>query len=88
MLDLGKIRAHRIYDLLGFYDRAIGLITTDTATAHLAPASKVPTLWFTVPGWGKSVPRGNVALHVQYDQVPRYLGEIDLLMQHWKEQLS
>lgn len=85
MLDLGAIRAHRIYDLLVFYDRAVGLITTDTATCHLAPASNVPTLWLTVPGWGKSVPRGNVALHVQYDEVPRCLGEIEMLIQDWQE---
>lgn len=83
-VDLGQIMASRIFDLLGFYDRAVGLITTDTSTAHLAPASKVPTLWLTVPGWGRSTPRGNVALHVQYDETPKRLGEIQALLEHWK----
>jgi len=84
MVDLGEVRAHRIFDLLGLYDAAVGLITIDSATAHLAPGSKVPTLWLTVPGWGRSVPRGNVALHVQYDQVPKRLSEIQAVIEKWK----
>lgn len=83
MVDLGQIRAARIYDLLGLYDKAVGLITIDTATAHLAPASKVPTIWLTVPNWGKSIPRGNVALHVQYDEVPKRLSEIEATIKSW-----
>lgn len=58
-VDLGRIMAHRIYDLLGLYDRAAGLITTDTATLHLAPASKVPYFAYKVNGWSASVPKGN-----------------------------
>lgn len=83
MLDLSTVRAHRIYDLLGLYDMAVGLITVDTATGHLAPASKVPTLWFTVDHQGCSVPRGNVALHVKYSETSKWLGEIDLLLKLW-----
>lgn len=82
-VDLGQIRAERIYDLLGLYDRAVGLITIDTATAHLAPASKVPTIWLTVPGWGRSVPRGTVALHVPYDETPKRLGDINAVVEAW-----
>ncbi len=84
MVDLGKIQAHRIYDLLGLYDAAAGLITIDTATAHLAPASNVSTLWFTVDGWTSSVPRGNVALHVKYNETPRRLHEIGATLERWK----
>jgi hypothetical protein len=84
MLDLGMVRCARIYDLLGLYDRAVGLITIDSATMHLAPASKVPTIWLTVPGWGKSTPRGNVALHVQYDQTPKRLEEIRAVLEKWR----
>lgn len=85
-LDLGAIHATRIYDLLGLYDRACGLVTIDTATAHLAAASKVPTVWFTVPGWTSSVPRGNVALHIPYDQFPRRAAEIRSVLQKWASQ--
>lgn len=86
ILDLGQLRAERIYDLLGLYDRAAGLITTDTATAHLAPGSKVPTIWFTVPGWNSSVPHGNVALHIPYDQFPKRASEIRPVLGKWATQ--
>lgn len=85
LVDLGVIRAYRIYDLLGLYDRAVGLITIDTATAHLAPGSAVPTLWFTVDSTGASVPRGNVALHVKYSETPKRLAEIENLLDKWLE---
>lgn len=83
LVDIGKIKAHRIYDLLGLYDRAAGLITIDTATCHLAPASKVPTIWFTVDSTGTSVPRGTVALHCKYSETPKRLGEIRSVLNHW-----
>lgn len=83
MLDLGVLKAARIYDLLGLYDRAAGLLTIDTATAHLAPASRVPAIWFTVCNWGKSVPRGNCALHVPYDETPRRLTEVSATLERW-----
>lgn len=83
MLDLGQIRAQRIYDLLGLYDKAVGLVTSDTATAHLAPATNIPTVWFTVPGWTSSVPRGNVALHIPYDQYPKRASELRPVLNQW-----
>jgi hypothetical protein len=38
ILDLSRVHAERIYDLLGLYDRAHCLVSTDTATLHLARA--------------------------------------------------
>lgn len=84
LIDLGRIRATRIYDLLGLYDRAVGLITIDTSTAHLAPGSSVPTVWFTVDGWSSSVPRGNVALHVKYSKTPAMIPEFQKVLESWK----
>lgn len=84
MLDLGQVRAARLFDLLGLYDRAVGLVTIDTATAHLAPASRVPTVWLTVDGWGSAVPRGNVAFHCPYSQTPKHLTEIGNVLEKWK----
>lgn len=83
MVDLGEVRAARIYDMLGLYDRAAGLITIDTATGHLAPASRVPTLWFTRSDWSRSVPRGNVALHIAYNEFPKRAREIPALLEKW-----
>jgi len=81
--DLGKIKAHRIFDLLGAYDVAAGLISSDTATAHLAHASKVPTIWMTVDSWCGSTPRGNVALHFGYNETPRRLKDVVGVLQSW-----
>jgi hypothetical protein len=77
-LDLGQIRALRIYDLLGFYDdpQTVGLVTSDTATLHLAQASDVPYIAFTVNGWRTSVPKGNCVLHIKYKDVPRMVPQI------------
>ena len=38
IVDLSRIRAERIYDLLALYERAYCLVSTDTATLHLARA--------------------------------------------------
>lgn len=86
LLDLGAIRATRIYDLLGLYEKAAGIITTDTATLHLCPAVKIPSIMFTVPGWTSSVARGNVALNFPYDQFPRRASEIRPVLDKWASQ--
>jgi hypothetical protein len=83
VIDLGQIRAPHLYDLLGLYDRAAGLITTDTATLHLAKASKVPYVAYTVDGWSSSVPLGNCILEVKYSQAPKRLGEVQAVLERW-----
>jgi len=79
-VDLGSITAYRIYDLLGLYDLAVGLITVDTSTLHLAPASRIPYIAFTVDGWRSSVPKGNCVFHAKYsnawEQVQRAMNAI------------
>jgi hypothetical protein len=84
LVDIGRIKAHRIYDLLGLYDAAAGLITIDTATAHLANASNVPTVWYTVDGWNGSTPRGNVALHVSYNNTRNRIDDLVAVLEKWK----
>ncbi len=84
IVDLGNVRAYRIYDLLGLYDIAAGLITVDTATAHLAHASKVPTIWMSVDGWCGSEARGNVALHFNYNSTPQRLNDVAAVLERWK----
>jgi hypothetical protein len=76
VVDLGPIHAFRIFDLLGLYDRAVGLITSDTSTMHLAPASKIPYIGFTVDSWSSSVPKGNCMLHLKYKQVRSKLQQV------------
>lgn len=42
IVDIGKIKAHRLYDLVGLLERAKFLVATDSAVLHLARA--VPSL--------------------------------------------
>ena len=79
-IDLGSVTAYRLYDLLGLYDLAVGMMTVDTATLHLAPATRIPYVAFTVDGWRSSVPKGNCVLHVKYskawEQISRTMEKI------------
>lgn len=72
---LDAIKAHRIFDLLGLYDHAQGLVTSDTATLHLAAASKIPYIAFINNGGSGSIPKGNCILSIRYGQVQQKLGE-------------
>jgi hypothetical protein len=83
VIDLGKVHGEKIYDLLGFYDRAIGMITTDTATLHLAAASSIPYIGYTVNGWCSSTPKGNVQLEIKYGDALNRLGEVSPMVQSW-----
>jgi hypothetical protein len=65
-INLGNIKAFRIYDLLAFYDMGAILVTTDTATLHLAAASHIPVVAYTVNGWGTSTPPKNTIIEVKY----------------------
>lgn len=73
---LDGFRAHRIYDLLGLFDRAAGMITIDTATLHLAAASRIPHIAITRHDWGHSTTRGNCILEVRYPETLKRLSEI------------
>lgn len=65
-VDLSRVHAERIYDLLGLYDRAIGMVTSDSATLHLASASRIPYVAFVNNGGSGSIPKGNCVLKVRY----------------------
>ena len=51
ILNLSKVKAERIYDLLGILDRASCLVTIDTAHLWLANAAKCPTVALVNDGW-------------------------------------
>ena len=66
VIDLSRFHANYIYDLIGLYDFSAGMITTDTATLHLATASDIPYIALINNGGAGSVPRGNCVLTVRY----------------------
>lgn len=75
-INIGPIKAFRIFDLLGLYDRAIGLLTCDTATLHLASATPLPYIGFLPIGWATSIPKGNCVYSCYYNQIPSRIPEI------------
>jgi hypothetical protein len=83
LVDLGRIHCHRIYDLMGVMDSAIGTITTDTATLHLAHGCPRPYIALTVDGWCSSTPRGNCQLEVKYSRFLSSLSEIIRVVETW-----
>jgi hypothetical protein len=76
LIDLSRIHAHRIYDLLGMYDHAACLITGDTATLHLAAASKVPTVALLANGGAGSIPKCQTVMTIRYNELLKNLNEI------------
>lgn len=76
LVDLSKVTARRIFDLLGLFDSAAGMVTSDTATLHLAAASKMPYVALINNGGAGSVPKGNCVLTVRYADVPQRRAQI------------
>lgn len=69
ILDISRIKARRVYDLLGLMDVAGGLITIDTAPLHLAAASGIRVAAFisTMPNlWCGSAPRCRCVASMRY----------------------
>lgn len=72
VVNTNETRAHRIFDLLGLFDVAAGLVTLDSAPLHLAAASKVPVINFVrCDGQAGSVPKNNSFATIGYSQIPR-----------------
>lgn len=85
LVDLGKVHAERVFDLVALYERAVGLITSDTLTLHLAPATKIPYIAYTVGGWTRSQPRGNCVLEITYNHTPQRVEEALAVVESWKQ---
>ncbi len=84
VIDLRRVKAAAIFDLLGLFDRAAALVAIDTATLHLARASEVPLIALITDGptpWHGSVPKKEAKLSLKYGE---YLGraqEVDLVLE-------
>lgn len=80
IVDISNIRADRFYDLLGLYERAAGLISTDSGCLHLAqatPALPVIALVTDSPDrWHGSPLRRNHVARITYSEFPFRKGEI------------
>jgi|SRR4029077_1171562 len=85
IVELGGIKATRIYDLLGLMDAAAGMVTIDTATLHLALASRIPYIAYTrgPNDWCRSVPKGNCVREIHYGDAIARLNEVVPILQSW-----
>lgn len=77
-VEIGKLRAGRIFDLVGLMELAAGLVTIDTATLHLAAATSVDTiaLLSAIGPWNQSTPRCRCPLAFPCDQWQTRIGDI------------
>jgi len=69
LVDLSRIQLDYFTDLLGLYDRSLCVISGDTATLHLAAASRVPLIALLADGWAGSIVKGNEVLRLRYSQI-------------------
>lgn len=84
IVDLDKVVAHRVFDLLGLIDKAIGLVTLDTMSLHLASASPTEYVAFTRDdGQSGSIPKGNCCLQIGYGQWDNQRYPFELQMKLW-----
>lgn len=88
IIDLSPVRASVIFDLLGLLDVAPALITADTATLHLAAASNIHYVAYTLDGWCGSMPRGNCKLQIFYSQAMQRMPELQKLLLEWADKLT
>lgn len=82
-LHIGSVKSEAIYDLLGLYDIAAGLITIDTATLHLAAASKVPMLAYVRGGSPSAIPKPG-SMRVEYGEAHSKLDVVDEFLRRIK----
>lgn len=85
IIDLSQVKAERFYDLLGLYEIASLLISTDSGPLHLAqatPSLKVaglivdyPSLWYGAPD------RPNHVLRIRYGEFTHRKGELAALLE-------
>lgn len=75
VIDLAEVKAERIYDLLGLYEVAEWLISTDSAPLHLAracPKLKVAAITNDTPSlWHGSCWRPNHMFYCRYSDWPK-----------------
>lgn len=81
IVDMSTVHAERIYDLLGLFERAKLLITTDTSTLHLAAASTIPVVALVNDvEWLATAPRCNCIYRVRYSEALPNLNIINMLV--------
>jgi hypothetical protein len=71
IIRLSEVKASRIFDVLGLYDKADCLVTVETAHVHLSKASKVPTIVLAADGWRGSAWHPKFRFYCRYGEWER-----------------
>lgn len=67
LIDLNTVKAEKLYDLLGLFDRSAAVLTIDTAIVHLAAASATAFVALVNDKpWFGTLPRGNCVARMPY----------------------
>lgn len=84
LIDISRVSAHRIYDMLGVFEASRGLVVIDSAYLHLTYASGTPTFALTSEGpvkdkslWYGSQPRAQWCAKASYSNWAAILPEIE-----------
>lgn len=84
VVDLATMVCDRVYDLLKWIRSARVLITSDTATLHLAAACKTPVVALVNDAaWLATTPRCNCVLRLHYGEALSRIGEIDKVIEKY-----
>jgi hypothetical protein len=79
IVNLDRVKAHRVYDLLGLYDRAAALVSIDTVHLHLSRASSVPVFALArdyPTRWHGTPHQERFAFHCRYGDYPKRADEM------------
>lgn len=74
IVNLDRVKAHRVYDLVGLYDRAAALVSIDTVHLHLSRASTVPVFALArdyPTRWHGTPHQERFAFHCRYGDYPK-----------------
>jgi hypothetical protein len=85
IVDISNVRAHRLYDLMGLFEAAVGCVTCDTSSLHMMGGAGTPYIAFTANGWGASIPKGNCVLEIKYDTAVKHLHEMIPVLDEWAQ---
>lgn len=88
IVNLAGIQAERFYDVLGLMDRAAGIVSIDTGTAHLARATKTPMVLFQASSpshWHGMKPHENCELVLRYPESLRRREEVHCVIDSWQK---
>jgi hypothetical protein len=69
IVDLSKLKGHRIYDFLGIFEKSAALVSIDTSWLHLSAATNIPVVALINPKeWAGTVVRFNCVDRIGYDK--------------------